>query len=70
MTTVMSLSANHREGGGGFDVDVAVTFDFPASPVSSEPRVLPSEERVNLRTVSLKDGYKVMMEPRDQSRRG
>lgn len=67
---MMSLITNHGEGGGGFNVDMAVTFDFPASPVSSEPTVLPSEERVNLRTVSLIDGYKVMMEPRDQSRRG
>lgn len=39
------------------------------SPVLSES-VVPMEERVNLRMVSLNDGYNVMMEFRDQLRRG
>lgn len=60
----------HEEEGGDFKADGSVTFDIAVSPVSPEPRLLPNEDRVNLRIVCWKDGYKVMMEPWDQSKRG
>lgn len=60
----------HDPQSGDFKVDGGVTFDFVVCPVSSEPRLLPNEDRVNLRAVSCKYGYKVMIELRDQSKRG
>lgn len=65
-----SSPTNHGEGGGGCTLDGGATFDFSVSSASLDPRVLPSEERVNLRRVLLIGGYKVMMELRDQSTRG
>lgn len=59
-------SNNHGETGEGFNVDKGVTFKVSISSVLFMSR----EVCVNLRMVPLKDGFMVMMEPRDQSRRG
>lgn len=64
------IPPNHVEGGGGFVVDGEVTLDLVISAIWSEPTSLTSEGRVYLRTVSLKDGYKDMIEPLDQSKLG
>lgn len=61
---------NNGVGEDGDVGDEGVELDFSLLSGRSEPRLLPTEDRVNLRTFSRNDGYKDLTELWDQSMRG